>query len=56
MEEYVNRARDLKDKLLALDEAILNNSLYQLVFNDLSRNYEGVVQTLNNLDTIFSFD
>jgi hypothetical protein len=56
MEKYVNKTNDLKDKLLALDEAVLNNSLYQLIFNNLSKNYEGIVQTLSNLYTIFNFD
>jgi hypothetical protein len=31
MEEYVNRATYVKDKLLGLSEAILNNLICQLV-------------------------
>lgn len=56
MEEYANKTMDLKNKLLAIGEVVPNKYVCQLVFNGLSRSYEKVVQTLNNMYTIFSFD
>jgi hypothetical protein len=56
MEEYVNKTMDLENKLLAVGEVIPNIFDYQLVLNGLLRSYERVIQTLSNLDIMFTFD
>lgn len=47
---------DLNNKLLAIGKVVPNKFVCQFVFNGLPRSYKGVVQTLSNLDTIFTFD
>ncbi len=56
MEECVNKTMDLENKLLAVGEVIPNIFDYQLVLNGLLRSYERVIQTLSNLDIMFTFD
>ena len=56
MEDYVNRATDLKNKLLAIGDTVSDQTICQLLLNGLPRSYEGVVQTLSNLDTVLTFD
>jgi hypothetical protein len=56
MEEYANKTMDLKNKLLAVGKVVPNKYVCQLVFNGLPRSYKGFVQTLSNMDIIFTFD
>jgi hypothetical protein len=56
MEEYVNKTMDLNNKLSAIGEVVPNKYVCPLVFNGLPRSYKKVVQTLNNLYIIFTFD
>ncbi len=55
MEKYIDKVTNLKNKSLLLGKAILDKSICQLVFNAYEEVMK-VVQTLNNLDTIFTFD
>lgn len=56
IEEYINKATNIRNQLLFMKEPIHNKSIYQLLLNSLSRCFEDIIQTLSNLDIAFTFD
>jgi hypothetical protein len=46
MEEYLRKARELKNKLVALRDPVVDRTLAQIVMNGLPRSYEFVIPSL----------
>ena len=56
VEDYVKRARELRNRLLNMGERITNKSLNQLVLNGLPRSFESFIQTLTHIDPEMTFE
>lgn len=55
IEEYNNKATNVKNQLMSIEESSQNISIYQLLLDGLLMSFKRIVQTLSNLYTIFSF-
>lgn len=56
MEEYLKRARELKNKLAALGDPVVDRTLVQIVLNGLPRSYEFVIPSLTYAPVFPTFD
>ena len=56
VEDYVKKARELRNRLLNMGERITDKSLNQLVLNGLPRSFESLIQTLTHIDPEMSFE
>ena len=56
VEDYVKKARELRNRLLNMGERITNKSLNQLVLNGLPRSFESLIQTFTHIDPEMSFE
>lgn len=56
VEDYLKRARELKNRLGSMGEKLSDRNVNQIVLNGLPRSYEGTIQTLTHLDATMSFD
>lgn len=56
MEEYLRKARELKNKLAALGDPVVDRTLVQIVLNDLPRSYEFVIPSLTCALVFPTFD
>lgn len=56
MEEYLRRARELKNKLAALGDPVVDRTLVQIVLNGLPRSYEFVIPSLTYAPVFPTFD
>lgn len=56
VEDYVRRARELKNRLASMGERLSDKHLNQVVLNGLPRSFESIVQTLTHLDPNMSFE
>ena len=56
VEEYIKRAKELKNKLATMGEIVSHKSLTQLVLNGLPRSYKSIIQTLIHQNVALTFD
>lgn len=56
VEDYIKRARELKNRLKSMGEKIEDRQLNRMVLTGLPRSYQSVVQTLTYLDPSMSFE
>ena len=56
MEEYLRKARELKNKLAALGDPVVDRTLVQIVLNGLPRSYEFVIPSLTYAPVFPTFD
>nr|PNR54317.1 hypothetical protein PHYPA_007994 [Physcomitrium patens] len=56
MEEYLNKARELKNCLAAWEELVFDHRLVQVVLNSLPRSYEYIIPTTTNSAMFLTFD
>jgi hypothetical protein len=56
VEEYIKRARELKNRQATMGETVSDKSLIQLVLNGLPRSYESTIQTLTHQSVALTFD
>ena len=56
VEDYVKKARELRNQLLNMGERIIDKSLNQLVLNGLPRSFESLIQTLTHIDPEMTFE
>jgi hypothetical protein len=52
IEEYISKARDLKNLLAMLGEPIPERTLVNLLLNKLPHSYEDVIQNLSTMDVM----
>lgn len=56
MEDYLNKARELKNRMMALGELVSDCTLVQAVFNGLPQSYEYVISILTHNALFPTFD
>ena len=56
MEDYLKKARELKNRLVSMGETVSDRALTQLVLNGLPRSFESTIQTLTHQTVALSFD
>ena len=56
VEDYVKKARELKNRLTSMGERLSDRNINQIVMNGLPRSYESTIQTLTHLDPTMTFD
>ena len=56
VEDYMKKARELRNRLLNMGERISDKSLNQLVLNGLPRSFESLIQTFTHIDPEMSFE
>ena len=56
VEDYVKKARELKNRLTSMGERLSDCNINQIVMNGLPRSYESTIQTLTHLDPTMTFD
>ena len=56
VEEYIKRARELKNRLGNMGEKLSDRNVNQMVLNGLPRSYEGTIQTLTHLNSSMTFE
>lgn len=56
IKEYVRLAMEYRKKLIMLGEPLLKTMSVNLLFNGLSRNYNMMIQLINNLTPLPSFN
>lgn len=56
IEEYLNKARKLKNQLDALKELIFDYTLIQTVLNDLPKPYKYIISTITNGVVFLTFN
>ena len=56
MEEYLRKARELKNKLAALGDPVADKTLVQIVLNGLPRSYEFIIPSLTYAPVFPTFD
>ena len=56
IEEYVRKARELKNRLSSMGERVSDRNVNQIVLNGLLRSYESTIQTLTHLDANMTFE
>ena len=56
VEDYIKRARELKNRLAIMEETVSYKSLTQLVLNGLPHSYESMIQTLTHQSIALMFD
>lgn len=54
--EYIKKARELKNKLLSMGEAIPHKTMASILLNGMPRSYEGVIQGIAALEELPSFE
>ena len=55
IEDYVRKARELKNRLSSMGERLSDRNVNQIVLNGLPRSYESTIQTLTHLDANMMF-
>ena len=56
IEDYIRKARELKNRLTNMGERLSDRNINQIVMNGLPRSYESTIQTLTHLDPTMTFD
>ena len=56
IEDYVKKARELKNRLHNMGERITDRNVNQMVMNKLPRSFESIIQTLTHLDPSMTFE
>ena len=56
IEDYIRKARELKNHLTSMGERLSDRNINQIVMNGLPRSYESTIQTLTHLDPTMTFD
>ena len=56
IEDYIRKARKLKNQLSSMGERLSDRNVNQIVLNELPRSYESTIQTLTHLDANMSFE
>ena len=56
IEDYVKKARELKNRLHSMGERITDQNVNQMVMNGLPRSFESIIQTLIHLDPSMTFE
>ena len=56
IEDYIRKARELKNRLTNIGERLSDRNINQIVMNGLPRSYESTIQTLTHLDPTMTFD
>ena len=56
IEDYVKKARELKNRLHSMGERITDRNVNQMVMNGLPRSFESIIQTLTHLDPSMTFE
>jgi len=56
VEEYIKKARELKNKLSDMGEKLSDRNVNQIILNGLPRSYESTIQTLTHLNSTMSFE
>ena len=56
IEDYIKKARELKNRLASIGETISDRALTQLVLNGLSRSFESTIQMLTHQTAMLTFD
>ena len=56
MEEYLRRAREIRNRLINMGERITNRHMKQVILNGLPRSYDSTVQNLAQQDADMIFD
>jgi transposase InsO family protein len=55
-EEYITRAREIKNRLKSMGDTVTDNALVQILLNGLPRSYESTIQTITHQRDALSFD
>ena len=56
IEDYLKRARELRNKLVSMGETVTDKTLCQLTLNGLPRSYESTIQTITHQSVAFNFE
>jgi hypothetical protein len=56
VEDYVKKARELKNRLASMGETVTDRNLIQLVLNGLPQSFESTIQTLTHQTVPLSFE
>ena len=56
VEEYIKKARELKNRLSSMGERLMDKNINQLVLNGLPRSFESLIQTLTHIDPNMTFE
>ena len=56
VEEYIKKARELKNCLSSMGERLMDKNINQLVLNRLPRSFESLIQTLTHIDPDMTFE
>ena len=56
VEEYLKKARELRNKLGGMGEKISDRNVNQFILNGLPRSYESTIQTLTHLNATMTFE
>lgn len=56
VEDYIKKARELRNRLSSMGEKVTDRTLNQIALNGLPRSYEGTIQALTFLDQGMSFE
>lgn len=56
IEDYIKKARELKNRLSNMGERLVDRNINQIVMNGLPRSCESLIQTLKHLDPTMTFD
>ena len=55
VEDYLKRARELRNKLVNMGETVIDKTLCQLTLNGLPRSYESTIQTITHQNVALTF-
>ena len=56
VEDYIKKARELKNRLASMGETFLDRALIQLFLNGLPRSFESTIQMLTHQTAILTFN
>ena len=56
IEDYIKKARELKNRLGSMGEKLSDQNVNQIVLNGLPRSYESTIQTLTHLNATMTFE
>ena len=56
VDEYLKKARELKNRLGNMGEKLSDRNVNQIVLNGLPRSYESTIQTLSHLNASMTFE
>jgi hypothetical protein len=56
VEDYLKRARELRNKLVSMGETVTDKTLCQLTLNGLPRSYESTIQTITHQNVALTFE